>query len=124
MTTRYDPPTNPPLRTVDQPDPARAPTPAALAVLRALVSETDDDGTAIASAMPAPHDGARFSQRRLARKILAGRSYQAVQAWLAGEPVPKVTADWLLEDLVRIDAREESRSIVLQDDEIAIIIRR
>lgn len=107
MTTRHNPPTS-----------------SALAALRALVSETDDDGTVVPTDMAAPHVGPRLSQRRLARKLLAGRSYQAVQAWLSGEPVPKVTADWLLEDLQRVDARAEARSIVLQDDEIAIVVRR
>lgn len=112
-----------PRRTGDRrTQPERPATLEALTVLASLVRETD--GGARGGTMPAPHDGERFSQRQLARKILAGRSYQAVQAWLGGEPVPKVTADWLLEDLVRIDSREDARSIVLQDDEIAIIIRR
>jgi hypothetical protein len=112
-----------PPRTIDRSaQPERPPTPAALTVLAALVRETEGDSKG--GTMPAPHAGERFSQRQLARKILAGRSYQAVQAWLGGEPVPKVTADWLLEDLARIDAREVARSIVLQDDEIAIVVRR
>lgn len=113
-----------PLRTVDVRSEERPPTPEALAVLQTLVNETDDAGNAISSDMPAPHFGERFSQRQLARKILAGRSYQAVQAWLAGSPVPNVTAQWFTEDLQWVDARQSERVIRLQDDEIAIIVKR
>jgi hypothetical protein len=118
----YDstPPT--PLRTIDRPIVDRAPTPEALAVLRALVQQMDE--AHMPSEMPAPHAGPRFSQRRAARKLLAGRSYQALQAWLSGEPVPYATAEFLLRDLQRIDAREEGRMVRVEDDEIAIIVRR
>lgn len=74
--------------------------------------------------MTAPHVGEPFSQRQLARKVLAGRRHQAVQGWLAGEPIPQVTADWLRNDLQRIDARAEDRMVRVEADEIAIVVRR
>ncbi len=107
----YDTPPRPPLRTVDRPDDSRPATPEAQAALVNMI------------AMHAPHVGEPFSQRQLARKVLAGRSYQAVQAWLNGEPVPRVTADWLLHDLQRVDARAEDRMIRVAADEIAIVVR-
>lgn len=112
----YDttPPT--PLRTVDRAQPTREATPEALNVLRALVNDDSQ------SDMPAPHLGPRFSQRRAARLLLAGRSYQALQAWLNGDPIPKATADYLLEDLRRVDARAEDRVLHLAEDEIAIVV--
>ena len=68
--------------------------------------------------------GRDFSQRQLARKVLAGRSYQAVQGWINGEPVPKTTAEWLTEDLQRVDARAEERMVRVLEDEIAIVVKR
>jgi hypothetical protein len=116
----YDaaPPT--PLRTVDRPTPDRAPTPEALAVLRDLVSDSSTPDAP--TTMPAPHQGPRFSQRRAARLLLAGRSYQAVQAWLRGEPIPQTTAEFLLEDLRRVDAHAEDRVVQVYEDEIAIVV--
>ncbi len=121
---QYDTRPKAPLRTVDRPDDTRALTPEAAAVLRALVNETDKTGAAVRGSLQAPHFGERFSQRQLARKVLAGRSYQAVQGWLGGEPVPKTTAEWLTEDLRWVDARSEARVIRLAEDEIAIVVKR
>lgn len=113
------------LRTIDRPPtPTREATPAAQRVLRELVNETAEDGSVLDTLMPAPHLGPRFSQRQLARLVLAGRSYQSVQAWLKGEPVPATTVEYLERDLQRVDARQEERTVRLQDDEIAIIVRR
>ena len=64
------------------------PAPDVASVLRQLVQDTADEGSTAGSELPAPHAGTRFSQRQLARLVLAGRSYQAVQAWLTGEPRP------------------------------------
>lgn len=113
-----------PRRTVDHPGHERPATPAAQDALRALVNETDAEGRVVPSDMPSPHLGPRFTQRQAARKLLAGRSYQAVQAWLAGEPVPAVTADWLEQDLQRIDNRAEDRMIRVAADEIVIVVKR
>lgn len=93
-------------------------------VLRQLVHDTDEDGPTAGATLPAPHAGSRFSQRQLARQILAGRSYQAVQAWLHGEPAPKLTSEWLLKDLQRIDARSEDRMVHVLQDEIVIVVKR
>jgi len=120
----YDTTPATPLRTVDHSGTGRPPTPTAQAALRALVNETDEEGRVVPTDMPAPHLGARFTQRQAARKLLAGRSYQAVQAWLAGEPVPTATADFLEEDLQRIDNRAEDRMVRVGADEIAIVIKR
>lgn len=119
--THYDTTPATPKRTIDRPETDRAPTPEALEVLRALVNDSRDGASEL---MPAPHAGPRFSQRQAARKLLAGRSYQALQAWLGGDPVPRTTADFLLEDLQRVDALEEERMVRLQEDEIAIIVKR
>ncbi len=102
---------SPPQRTIDHPD-DRPPTPEARAALATML------------AMTAPHVGEPFSQRQLARKVLAGRSYQAVQGWLAGDPIPQVTAEWLLNDLQRIDARAEDRMLRVAADEIAVVVKR
>lgn len=119
-------PTTPrePLRTIDHRDESRTPTPEALEQLRALVNETDSEGNALRTTMPSPNSGDRMSQRQVARKLLAGRSYQAVQSWLAGDPIPKVTAEWFTDDLQRVDARAEDRMVRVAEDEIAIIVRR
>lgn len=93
-------------------------------VLRQLVHDADEDGSMAGGELPAPHAGARFSQRQLARLVFAGRSYQAVQAWLHGEPAPKLTSEWLLEDLQRIDARSEDRMVHVLQDEIVIVVKR
>lgn len=121
----YDTTPRPPMRTIDRPDVSRQPTPEARAVLASLVNLTDETRESNDSeSMPAPHLGERFSQRQLARKVLAGRSYQAVQAWLGGDPIPQVTNDWLLHDLQRVDARAEDRMVRLEADEIAIVVKR
>lgn len=122
-TKRYDTRPRDAMRTIDHPDIDRPATPDALERLRALVNLTDAQGTAVRDAMPVPHAGERFSQRQLARKVLAGRSYQAVQAWLNGEPIPRVTAEWLTEDLERVDARPADRMVRVAADEIAIVVR-
>lgn len=91
----------------------------ALEALQRIVNANGD--TAL---MPAPHVGERMSQRATARKILAGRSYQAVQAWLNRDPMPAGMVDWLLNDLQRVDAGTEDRMVRVADDEIAIVVRR
>ncbi len=113
-----------PRRTVDHAEAPRVPTPAAQQRLRDLVNDPTPSGDTRGSALPAPHSGARFSQRQAARKLLAGRSYQAVQAWLRGEPVPTATAEFLEHDLQRVDAREEARMVRAEADEIVIVVRR
>lgn len=121
----YDTAPRPPMRTIDRADDPRLPTPDARAILASLVNLTEETRASGSSeTMPAPHVGERFSQRQLARKVLAGRSYQAVQAWLAGEPIPQVTNDWLLHDLQRVDARAEERMVRVAEDEIAIVVKR
>lgn len=117
----YD--TTPPVpkRTVDRPfteEHARA-----LTALRALVN-TNEAGEAIDGPMGAPHLGDRMSQRQVARRLLAGRSYQAVQAWLAGEPTPASMVDFLTQDLQRIDALAKDRMVRVAKDEIAIVVKR
>lgn len=120
----YDTTPKAPLRTVDHPGSSRPPTPEAQDVLRRLVNETDGEGNVVPTDMPAPHSGPRFSQRQAARKLLAGRSYQAVQAWLDGEPVPAATVPFLCDDLQRVDNRAEDRAVMVHADEIAIIVKR
>lgn len=112
-------------RTVDRAP--RAPNPdndRALEALRKIVNPLDVRIAENAMPMEAPHVGDSMSQRKTAQLILAGRSYQAVQAWLNGEPMPNSMVEWLVNDLQRVDASPRDRMVRIGEDEIAIVVKR